>query len=95
MLLDSVWFGIILVNATSDRIKANGRLVSQQSDGRQYRPALCPRIQHHSCHSSIPLAPCTLLARCELRRFTRGWSMVISPLCGSYTDTEKVGMAVR
>lgn len=36
MLLDSVSFGLILVNATSDRRKANGRLVSQQSDGRQY-----------------------------------------------------------
>lgn len=95
MLLDSVSFGLILVNATSDRRKANGRLVSQQSDGRQYRPAVCPNIQHHSFHSSIPLAPCTLSARCKLRTFTRGWPMVISPLSGSYTDTEKVGMAVR
>ena len=95
MLLDSVSFGLILVNATSDRRKAYGRLVSQQSDGRQYRPTLCPNIPHYSCHSSIPLAPRTLSARCELRTFTRGWPMVISPLSGPYTDTGEVGMAVR
>lgn len=89
MLLDSVSFGLILVNATSDRRKANGRLVSQQSDGRQYRPALCPNTYPASL-ISFQYNPGTLHPL-----VTRGWPMVISPLSGSYTDTENVGMAVR